>query len=364
MYEDMTFEFIMNRCLNRVSNAVDKREGSIIYDALAPAAVELAIMYMELDTFLDEVFADTASREYLIRRAAERGLTPRGAVAAVVKGVFKPADIDVADMRFSCGGYNYVVTEKIADGEYRLLCETVGSEPNGNKGTLIPIEYIKGLETAAVTEIIIPGEDEEETEAFRRRYVESLRSQAFGGNVADYRQKVMSLEGVGGVKVYRAADWNGAGTVKLVIQGSDYDVPERELISELQTQIDPIANGGEGVGIAPIGHRVTVVGVNEGSVDVTADIKGESGEDVFDEVKSRALEVISEYFKELNASWAEKERITVFSMQIGARLLDIEGVQDVENVRLNDMEGNILLDKDEIIDIGASMLNDVPLKGA
>ena len=38
MYENMTFENIMDRCLSRVSASVDKREGSIVYDAIAPAA--------------------------------------------------------------------------------------------------------------------------------------------------------------------------------------------------------------------------------------------------------------------------------------------------------------------------------------
>ena len=38
MYEKMTYESILQKMLNMVSDDVDKREGSIIYDALAPAA--------------------------------------------------------------------------------------------------------------------------------------------------------------------------------------------------------------------------------------------------------------------------------------------------------------------------------------
>ena len=34
MYEDMTFENIMDRCLDRVSSSIDKREGSVVYDAI------------------------------------------------------------------------------------------------------------------------------------------------------------------------------------------------------------------------------------------------------------------------------------------------------------------------------------------
>ena len=50
----------------------------------------------------------------------------------------------------------------------------------------IPIEYIEGLTEAKLTEILIPGEDEEETEKFRKRYLESFEPQAFGGNIKDY----------------------------------------------------------------------------------------------------------------------------------------------------------------------------------
>ena len=38
LYENMTFENIMDRCLSRVAASIDKREGSVVYDAIAPAA--------------------------------------------------------------------------------------------------------------------------------------------------------------------------------------------------------------------------------------------------------------------------------------------------------------------------------------
>ncbi len=76
MYESMSFDVILRRMLDRIPNSFDKREGSVIYDALAPAAMEIMAMYIELENVLTEAFADTASREYLIRRATERGIAP------------------------------------------------------------------------------------------------------------------------------------------------------------------------------------------------------------------------------------------------------------------------------------------------
>lgn len=68
MFEDQTFDTILQRMLDRVPTDIDKREGSIIYDALAPAAVELAQMYVELDLNANLRFADTATGDYLTKR--------------------------------------------------------------------------------------------------------------------------------------------------------------------------------------------------------------------------------------------------------------------------------------------------------
>ena len=112
MYEQMTFERIVRRMLDAVPQNVDKREGSILYDAVCGAALELANLYIELDVVLNETFADTASREYLIRRAAERGLSPEPATNAVLRGEFN-IDVPIGS-RFSLEELNYAVIEKIS----------------------------------------------------------------------------------------------------------------------------------------------------------------------------------------------------------------------------------------------------------
>ena len=148
--------------LARVPDKFDKREGSVLWDTHSPTAIEFQILYIELDAILREVYGDTASREFLILRCKERGLHPYPATNAVLKGVFTPANIDVSGQRFNIGNVNYIVGEKIADGEYQVRCEALGITGNQYLGNMIPIEYIKGLQTAELTEILIPGEDEEE----------------------------------------------------------------------------------------------------------------------------------------------------------------------------------------------------------
>ena len=93
--DQMTFEAILSSMLDRVPNTVDKREGSVIYDALAPAAAEMAKAYIELDVIMDETFVDTASMQYLMMRCRERGVPIQPATEAVIEGTFTPASLEL-----------------------------------------------------------------------------------------------------------------------------------------------------------------------------------------------------------------------------------------------------------------------------
>ena len=88
MYEAQTYEAILSRMLQKalsINGNLDTREGSLVWCGDAPAAVELQNLYIALDTVLNETFADTATRPYLILRAAERGLKPQPASPAVLQ---------------------------------------------------------------------------------------------------------------------------------------------------------------------------------------------------------------------------------------------------------------------------------------
>ena len=350
MAENNTFEAILNAMLARVPTSIDKREGSFIYDSLAPTAVELQNMYIQSDYVLNETFADTASRENLIRRAAERGITIQPATNAIVKGEFTPNTLEISiGSRFSLDEFNYSVTEKISDGIYKLQCEEAGANANFKFGQLIPIDYINGLQYAEITSILIPGEDEESTESLRKRYFANLENQAFGGNITDYKQKVNSLSGIGGVKVYPV--WNGGGTVKLVIINSDFQKPSDELISATQTAIDPIQNQGQGLGIAPIGHVVTVAGVNETVLNIASEFTLQNGYQLAD-VEANIKSTNKNYFDELNSTWADSENLIVRISQLETRLLNLDGIIDIANTKINNVAENFVLNADSIAILG------------
>lgn len=343
MYEDKTYEALLRDKLARVASSLDKREGSVIYDALSPNSLESAMIYVALDTVLNETFADTASRDYLVMRCAERGITPLPATAAIGIGVFN-MDIPIGS-RFSQDKYNWKVTEKISTSKYYMTCETLGADPNGYIGRLIPIDYIDGLTSAELTAIVVNGEDEEDTESLRLRYINSFANQSYGFNRGQYIEVVEAMPGVGGCKPYRA--WNGPGTVKLVITDSDFKPPSAELIGRVQTAIDPTQNSGEGIGLAPIDHEVTVVGVQGVNINVETSLTFASGWNLT-ECLPYIEEALDAYFHELDSTWASETALLVRVSQIESRILSVAGVVDISGTKINGGTANISLDKDAV----------------
>lgn len=386
MFEDNTYKVILDRMLSRVSDKLDKREGSVIYDTHSPTALELQFLYIELERIVSESFGDTASREFLARRCAERGITAYPASYAVLKGVFLPSEIDVLGKRFSLGENNYIAEEKIENGIYKVRCENEGTAGNKVFGTLIPIDYIDGLETGELTELLIPGEDEEETEALRKRYFDSFNEKSFGGNVKDYIEKTCALGGVGSVKVTRV--WNGdirpadmipsdkvkswyikerenvgeetagwldtvysaaesgkltvGGTVLLTLLNSDYDIPSEALIKSVQNEADPKENTGEGLGFAPIGHCVTVRAAEGVEVNVEMSLAFEEGYS-FEGLRDSIEKTVGDYLLELRREWADSRSLVVRIGRIEAKLLGIKGVLDTERTLINGKAENLLL---------------------
>ena len=352
MYEDQTQEAIQQRVLSRISNGIDKREGSVIQTATAPVSTELAQVYVALDVMRDESFADTQSREYLIRRAAERGLIPIPASAAVVKAEFSLNDIPLG-ARFACEEFIYYAYEKISDGIYRLVCETLGTAPNSTIGTLISLDTIEGLEDAEITEILIPGMDEEDTEVFRARYWASFNTKPFGGNRADYKQATLSITGVGAVKVHRASRITGddntqGGNVRLVILDADLRIPSDSLIKLVKNTIDPTEYEGEGMGTAAIWHHVHVEPAISTSVNLVLNLTFDTGYS-FETLEDDIKEVVDEYLMSLTETWqASSSGLVVRKSHIQTALLTIEGILDAAVVSINGAGTNLTLHIDAI----------------
>jgi len=344
MQDDRRFEVILERLLGGAREQfpeLDTREGALIYSALAPAAVELSRLYTALEFALEMSYADTASREYLVRRASERGISPLEATPAVIEATVLPEGVQIPlGSRFRAGGMVYALSAWSVEGTPLLTAESPGALGNLSGGSLVPVDVIEELRGASIRALAVPGQDVEETEAFRRRYMGSHRAQGFGGNITAYREKVLTVPGVGGVRVTSTP--RGPGTVGVTILAADYEPPSGALLASVQEMLDPKEESGAGRGWAPIGHSVTVAGVETLPVLVTVALVLESGADR-GVVEEKAEAAIQAYFLELRAAWDSGGAIVVRLSQVDTRLLDLPGVLDVAEAALNGQRGNLHL---------------------
>lgn len=340
MFENKTFENILSEMLDYVSgidSELDTRVGSIIYNALAPIALELETAYHEMDMILEETFLETASKEYLIKHGNQLGLNINAATSGHFTGEFN-VDVEIGS-RFNLEEFNYTVISKLSDPTasnqyytFELVCETAGSEPNSILGDLTPITYVGNLTHARLTSIIIYGEDEEETEAFRYRLQTHVKNPPVNGNVSQYDEWLAEYDGIG--KYRTIPCWNGKNTVKLLILNPENESASAELIGQVQEYFDPPSAAinddttdstypqgrGMGNGQAPIGAIVTVDTATSVPVVINCQLVLKNGyTSAIDVQKS-----VDEYIESLALN-----KTTIAYMPIAAAIYNADCVEEV-----------------------------------
>jgi len=353
MYEDETYAIIMNRMENRVREGypeIDYREGSMIFNALAPAAMELTILYNELDNIFKEQFIQTATRGSMLKLCEQAGLdiSQFAATYCTVKAQFD-AEIEVGT-RWNCDIYNYTVTEFIGinDGkwEYYMQCESTGSGANRTLGEITPIDYVNNdLHNANIVEVTVTAQDEWADDAIRSAYIEHVNNYAIDGNVAQYQKWAREYAGIGKYKVFPL--WNGSNTVKVSILDEDSLPCTADFIAEFQEYLDP-GTTGMGDGVAPIGAFVTVSTASTKTINVSAEVSVEDGYDS-DSVFSMMSEVLSVYFREISYV-----KSSVNYMSVGAVLSEVAGVEFINNLKVNNSTANISIASEEVPMLGTA----------
>lgn len=348
MFEDYTFENILQEMIDETDPSFDVSEISPLYASYAKSAAQVAKLYRFLDRVLELSFASTSEGEYLEKRTSEMGVYYKNAVAAIRRGGFNiPVPIG---SRFFVEDVYFVVIEN--ENGIQLQCETEGTI--GNKfpvGTeLMPSETINGLETALLGEIIIPGREKEEAESLFVRYQDKVAEPATSGNIGHYKEWVREFEGVGAVKVF--PNWDGPDTVKVVIVNSEFMPASEELVQSIQVALDPVP--GQGEGLAPIGSFVTVESAKPVSINVVATIEINSSTTI-ETVKEQFEQTLEDHLKSL--AFKEETEPIVRQRVIGSLFLIIPGVIDYSNLLINGQATNIILRESEVPVVGQVTLN-------
>ena len=355
MFEDKTYTNVLNDVLEQIPNSLDKREGSVIYNAVAPFAMVISEFYKDLNARVNELYATTATGNFLDDIVGMFGVTRKAAVCSIRQGNFYNSSDQLMDVetgkRFSIDGIIFAVYSKISTGIYKMKCEMAGEIGNVPNGNLIPIDAIPGLAIATLSDILISGEEAETDDELRDRFYNSVNSVAFGGNVADYKEKVKEIEGIGAVKVLPA--WDGGGTVKLILLDSNLNSASAALVNNVSN-----AMGENGSGLAPIGHTVTTVAATNYNINISLDVSLKEGY-TLEAVTQNITNAISNYFTELKEDWEDAEEIIVRIIQIESRIISADGVLDIANLKMNNATTNITLSNYQIPYLSGVITNEV-----
>ena len=394
--ENNTFEKIMERMLGRdILIDVDKRVGSIIYDALAPCAMELAEAYAKMDILQEQTYLMTATGTNLEKRVYDYGIVRKQATQAQRIAEFKKYQTDnegnyvysynyvgenqgdysydsetqtynyvgenqgdyvkgdkiLIDMDIPVGS-RFVVPENqniifeyigLIDGYKIVQCESAGIGGNEHLGTMLPIVPISGLIQAKIISTYKYGENEETDSELRARAIENLNYVSFGGNIADYIEKVNAIDGVGNTKVFPA--WQYNGSVLLSVVDPQFNPITQEFIQNLKQQIDPNENTGEGVGIAPIGHYVTVTTPIPANVEVALTVELRNTQTI-QTIQESIENKIEEYFDTVRKSYGQNVNLTIYRSDIIVYVKQLEDVLNVTDVKLNgEMQDLVFIDE-------------------
>lgn len=354
-YISRNYDYWLDKMLDNVPDDIDQREGSIVFDALAPAAMVMAQQSLTMANIIRQSYIKTAQGEFLDYRAVEHGTARYAAMQTEVKAKFLDSDgnainnVQIGDQFASIGETPIFYTvQKINDdltGE--LTADDPGTTANSYIGQILPVTSNDSLSWAEVTEIVAPARDAETDDHLRDRLLKADDWVAYGGNVADYLSMLSKINEVGAGQVYPV--WAGPGTVKLVILNNDLMPASAELVKKVKNIIDPEDREALGYGLAPIDHQVTVVAPSILTINVASTVTIDSKQNG-DTVKAKIKDAVENYFQLLRQSWNTVDpktgrgySQTVYRSKILSQIMSVEGVINASVPVLNNTDGDIAL---------------------
>lgn len=251
---DQTADAIRTRMLGNMPSDIDTNEGSFAWDAVSPAAIELALAAIWAQEVLRRGFASTTFGAYLDMRCEEHGITRRPAVAATgqvkitgTPGKTIPAGAltvaTEADPLTGTPSVSFSTTQDVtidATGSVYAPIQATDPGKDGNvpagaiKVIVTPVPGVAGVTNDTPT---TGGLDTEDDASLLSRFLQRVRNPSASGNKADYVNWAMEVPGVGGVSVVPVRD--GPGTVSVAIISTDKVPPDQTLVDAVQDYIAP-----------------------------------------------------------------------------------------------------------------------------
>lgn len=357
MLSDIDDGAIHARMLSSLPEDIDTTEGGFAYDFTMPAAIEKADMMVMLNEMVQINFAKWSYGIWLDEHALMAGLSRREAVkAAGVLTLTGESGLSIAaGTRFAsasegeAGAVLFESTQSASIDREGFLSLPVQAVEGGISGN-VPARAISLLadEVNGVTSVInehkmTGGADEESDEELRARILERDTGidASYAGSVSDYLRWAKEVPGVSDAKVI--PEWDGPGTVKVIVAGGDETLPER-VLEYICSPTDETARK------SPIGAKVTVAAPVSKVIAVSAAVTL-SPDAVLEEIRAGFYDALAAYLPE--AAKDGEVRIS----RVGMLLSALEGVADYANLELNGAQINILIGPDEYPAVGEVVLN-------
>ncbi|WP_152397549.1 baseplate J/gp47 family protein [Paenibacillus guangzhouensis] len=345
MFEQQSWDSILARMLNRFApQGVAKQEGSFVYDAMSPVAVELSQAYSDLDRVLEQGFAETSNGVYLDRRAGEHGVTrkpPAKAHGIVKVSGTAGAKIPAGAMFATKNGTLFVAAAEAVITTEGFVKVNVAAEEAGVSGNVPAlgiteiIGSIPGVQQAVNEAACAGGYDGETDDALLDRLLTKVRTPATSGNANQYRQWAMEVTGIADAKVFPL--WNGNGTVKVVLLDDNRRAPVPELVTQVANHIALVR---------PIGANVTVSAAVEVPLNIDVDLDVLPGTSLED-AKALITSEIIVYLKGL--SFVDP---IVRTARIANVILDTKSIVDYRDLKINGSMENIIIPEGSVAVIG------------
>jgi len=336
---------------------IDITEGSIFFNAVQPVALDQAErdQFKRIELF-KLMWPDWSYGIWLEMLGEASGTTPKkqptyaeGSLKIQgIPGVLIPIDFlfatkavgDVPSIIFKAKQSVTIDSTGIAYIDVKAV--EAGTSGNVDAGTItLMVKPMNGIISITNEERTSGGTNLEDEESFRLRVLNANEQEKLSGADSDYIRWAEEVDGVG--KAYVIPEWNGAGTVKVVVIDSNGFPANQAIIDSVQQYIAPF--GKNRGGLAPVGHLVTVVAPVLRLIDyeftwvLSPDVDPQETEDNF-------KAALNSYYKDVGVGGI------IHYNRIGALLINIEGVVNYSGLTINGGVADVQLEGDEYAGTG------------
>lgn len=347
---------IHNRMLENAPGDINLVQGDFFWDATRPAAEEKSeLVQVKLQHMLRLAFPQTSYGQFLEFLGEMKGvfkhpptkatgpITIVGTKGTVIRKGHTVGTIAADDKP----SIEFKVLEEVEVDEtekvtVKVECLEPGIKGNVAKHTIkVLSKEINGVKGIDNPEDFRNGTEIEDEEKYRDRVLEAFRNEPLSGAPRDYKRWAKEVPGVGGT--YVIPEWNGPGSVKVLVLDANGEPAQEELLRKIRKHIiDEYENGKNTEdGLSPIGALVTIEAPEIIDIDISLKVEFDSNRD-----KDEVVKDIEKHIKSYLSSIDIKGIVTYKAIEglLGSMIIRKEGILDYSDLLMNGSTENIDLD--------------------